>query len=43
MSIYDFDLLAKLGDGAFSSVYKVGRKSDGQIYALKKVKMGALK
>lgn len=43
MSIHDFDLLNKLGDGAFSSVYKVGRKSDSQIYALKKVKMGVLK
>ncbi len=32
----------KLGDGAFSIVYKVKRISDGQIYALKKVKMGTL-
>lgn len=31
-----------LGDGAYSEVYKVKRKSDMQIYALKKVKMGKL-
>jgi len=34
--------LTKLGEGAFSSVYKVKRNSDGLEYALKKVKMGAL-
>lgn len=27
----------KLGDGAYSSVYKVKRKEDGQYYALKMV------
>lgn len=43
MSISDFEILSKLGDGAFSSVFKVMRKSDGQHYALKKVKLGALK
>jgi len=32
----------KLGDGAFSSVYKVIRKSDNKEYAMKKVKMGKL-
>eukprot|EP00347_Sterkiella_histriomuscorum_P002177 403369168 len=31
-----------LGDGAYSVVYKVKRQSDGQEYALKKVKMGSL-
>lgn len=31
-----------VGDGAFSSVWKVRRKSDGIEYALKKVKMGNL-
>jgi len=30
------------GDGAYSEVYKVKRLSDGQMYALKKVKMGNL-
>jgi NIMA (never in mitosis gene a)-related kinase len=43
MSLKNFDILNKLGDGAFSSVYKVRRKSDGVAYALKKVKMTALK
>ena len=43
MSISDFETVSKLGDGAFSSVFKVMRKSDGPLYALKKVKLGALK
>jgi serine/threonine protein kinase len=43
MSIADFETISKLGDGAFSSVFKVMRKSDGHQYALKKVKLGALK
>lgn len=38
----DFVILDKIGDGAYSEVYKVKRVSDGQIYALKKVKMGKL-
>ena len=32
-------LFALLGDGSYSSVYKVKRIEDGQIYALKKVKI----
>ncbi|OMJ88081.1 hypothetical protein SteCoe_10066 [Stentor coeruleus] len=43
MSISDFEILSKLGEGAFSSVYKVRRKSDNQFYALKKVQLGSLK
>lgn len=42
MSLADFENLSLLGDGAYSTVYKVKRKSDGQIYALKKVKIGRL-
>ncbi|CAI2360818.1 unnamed protein product [Moneuplotes crassus] len=42
MSLDDFENLSLLGDGAYSSVYKVKRISDGQIYALKKVKVGNL-
>jgi NIMA (never in mitosis gene a)-related kinase len=38
----DFLILSKIGDGAYSEVYKVRRSSDGQVYALKKVKMGKL-
>ena len=42
MSSRDFILLSKIGEGAYSVVYKVKRVSDGQHYALKKVKMGGL-
>ena len=35
-------MLAKLGEGTFSSVYKVRREEDGEVYALKRVKMGSL-
>jgi NIMA (never in mitosis gene a)-related kinase len=40
--VKDFELLKKLGQGSFSSVFKVRRKSDGQEYAMKKVKMNGL-
>ena len=43
MSINDFVILSKIGEGAFSSVHRVKRKSDGLEYALKKVKLGDLK
>jgi NIMA (never in mitosis gene a)-related kinase len=36
MSLLDFKIINKLGTGAYSSVYKVERIMDGQIYALKK-------
>lgn len=35
----DFQILSKLGEGAYSIVYKVKRVVDGNIYALKKVKL----
>ena len=38
----NFQILAKIGEGAYSTVYTVRRKSDNQLYALKKVKMKAL-
>lgn len=38
----DFEVLNLLGEGSFSSVYKVLRKADGQEYAMKKVKMASL-
>ena len=38
----DFQVIKKLGDGAFSEVLQVKRKSDGALYAMKKVKMGQL-
>ena len=34
-----FEIIKKLGNGSFSSVYKVRRKLDNNIYALKKVKL----
>jgi len=34
--------MSKIGDGAYSEVFKVKRLSDGNVYALKKVKMGKL-
>ncbi|CAD8080082.1 unnamed protein product [Paramecium sonneborni] len=37
--LQNFEIQNKLGSGAYSSVYKVQRKSDGKIYALKKVKL----
>ena len=42
MSITDFTIVSKLGCGSFSEVYKAKRKSDDQIYALKKVKLMSL-
>ena len=41
-SMKDFMLLAKIGEGAYSDVFKVKRISDSKVYALKKVKMGGL-
>ncbi len=35
----DFQIITKLGEGAYSTVYKVKRLIDGNIYALKKVKL----
>ena len=35
----DFQIISKLGEGAYSTVYKVKRIIDNQIYALKKVKL----
>lgn len=38
----DFQILNKLGEGAFSIVYKVKRLSDNMEYALKKVRLSNL-
>jgi len=40
--VRDFTVIKKLGDGAYSSVYKVRRLDENDIYALKKVKMLSL-
>ncbi len=42
MSLNSFKLIDKIGEGAYSTVYKVIRKDDQKFYALKKVKMGNL-
>jgi NIMA (never in mitosis gene a)-related kinase len=50
MSLKDFSLICKLGtlntniigEGAYSTVYKVERLTDKKIYALKKVKLANL-
>ena len=42
MSIQDFEIIKKLGSGTFSEVFKVRRKTDEKIYALKKVSLDPL-
>lgn len=37
--IENFDIIEKIGEGAYSRVYKVRRKSDKVEYALKRVKL----
>ncbi len=38
-SLKDFELISKLGEGAFAEVFKVKRKEDGLYYAMKKVQL----
>ncbi|CAD8184838.1 unnamed protein product [Paramecium octaurelia] len=40
--LQQFQELEKLGSGSFSEVWKVIRRADHQIYAMKKIKMGTL-
>lgn len=35
----EFQIISKLGEGAYSTVHKARRMIDGNIYALKKVKL----
>eukprot|EP01041_Mallomonas_annulata_P003100 gene3100-6089_t len=42
MSLKDFRIQETLGKGSFATVYKVTRKSDGKIYALKRAKIGKM-
>lgn len=41
-NISEFEVMKRLGEGSFGSVYMVKRKSDEKIYAMKKVKMLSL-
>ena len=41
-SIRDFLPICKLGEGSYSTVYKVKRINDQHLYALKKVKITKL-
>ena len=43
MSINDYEVLCKLGEGSYSTVLKVKRISDQKIYALKQVRLNKLK
>ena len=43
MSLSEFTVLEKIGDGAYSEVFRVRRIADRQVYALKKVRLGKLK
>ncbi len=42
MSLKDFELMKELGKGAFGTVCLVKRKEDGNIYAIKRVKISQL-
>lgn len=42
MSLSGFDILNKIGEGAYSIVYKARRHSDNQLYAIKRVKLHKL-
>ena len=37
-----YSMISKLGEGAFSVVYKVKRKEDGREYAMKKIRVSTL-
>lgn len=38
-SMNQFEIISKIGEGAFACVYKVKRREDGKLYALKKIKI----
>ena len=42
MSIKDFIVISKLGEGAYSTVYKARRHADSELYAIKMVKVKTL-
>lgn len=42
MSLKDFEILSQLGTGSYSTVFKVRRRADSRLYALKQVTLRAL-
>jgi len=38
----NFEIIKEIGDGTFSKVFKVLRKADKVVYAMKRVKMASL-
>ena len=42
MALSDFDIVDKIGKGAFSCVYKVIRKKDNATYAMKQIDINDL-
>lgn len=42
MSLDEFEFIEKLGEGAYSSVYKVRRTVDSMVYAMKQVQINDL-
>lgn len=42
MSLQDFEILEKLGAGSFGSVFKVRRRSDRMLYAMKRINISNL-
>ena len=42
MKADEFEYIEQLGRGSYSKVYKVRRKADNQIYALKQVQMSSI-
>ena len=43
MWLQDYEIIEEIGEGAFSTVYKVKEKSSGDFYAMKKIEYGRLK
>ena len=43
MPLEDFEILEELGKGAFGVVHKCRRKIDGEVYAIKQVRIDKLK
>jgi NIMA (never in mitosis gene a)-related kinase len=41
--LHNFEFLQKIGKGAYSSVWKVRRNNDSELYALKMIKLRELK